>query len=250
MVFKNIINTTPDRTFNEFVAFLGFFSKKSVPHFVKLLSHVKHQKRIAALRSRIAYIVQDDPSPITAFLNDPDVKTVVNAIAIIGLMKLQKAPTLLRPLLNHPSPFVRIEIISVFEKVGKPSMIAKFIDDEGSQVRIKALQTITRIRYPRIYPELLRRIKNRAFYDLEFVEQKEFFNCLVANGGREVTKELKKMLYKWFLFGRKRYIITRKLAAMALANVASEEALKILQKGFKKRNKDIKAACQMALKQT
>ena len=71
----------------------------------------------------------------------------------------------------------------------------------------------------------------------------------MANAHKGTVKDLKKILFKWKLFGRRKYKIKRKLAAMALADLGSEEALNILQQGTKKRNKDIKLVCETALKQ-
>ncbi|HEC77584.1 MAG TPA: HEAT repeat domain-containing protein [candidate division WOR-3 bacterium] len=249
MAFRDVVNLAEDDVFNEFIAFIGLFSKKSIIHFIRLLVQVKRKDRLATMRSRLAYIIQDDPTPILTFLNSKNTAILINAIAILGLLKLKGVVTYLEPLIEHPDPYVRIEVISALEKIGKGAIIAKFLDDEDTRVRIKTLQVLTRIRYLRIYDNLVRRIKNKQFLDLDFAEQKEYFNCLVATGGKEVTKQLKKILFKWKLFGRKRYSTMRKLAAMALALLKTDDALQILQRGVKKRNKDIKNACKMALKQ-
>jgi HEAT repeat protein len=116
-------------------------------------------------------------------------------------------------------------------------------------VRIRALQALAVMKYLRVYEDLLHRIKNKYFRHLEFTEQKEYFNCLASTGGRDVVKQLRKMLFKWLLFGNKRYATMRKLAAYGLATINDEEARAILLEGMKKRNKDIKTACDMALRQ-
>jgi len=247
--FSNVINTSSDNVFNEFIAFLRFFSTKSVPYFIRLMTHIKRKDRLSVLRNRIASNTQDDPSPVLNLLDSKDTVIIINVIALIGLLKLKDTATLLQPLMNHTDPFVRVEIVTALEKAEKASIIARFIDDEESFVRIKTLQALTRVKYPTIYYNLLNRIKRKYFRDLEFAEQKEYFNCLVANGGKEVIGHLKKILFKWLLFGRKNYVIMRKLAAISLANITTEEASKILQRGLKKRNKDIKMACTMALRQ-
>lgn len=247
--FEDVLNTMSNDIFNAFIAFVGFFSKESIPNFIKLMVRTKRKDRLPALRHRITYIAQGDPTPVLNFLNSKDSQILINAIAVLGLMKLKDTVSILKPLIHHPEPAVRTEIISALENIEKISLIASFLDDEDSNVRIKALQVLTKIRYPKIYNGLLRRIKNKYFRDLEFVEQKEYFSCLVANGGKEVTNHLKKILFKWILFGRKKYRIMRQLSAMALANVGSAEALEILRSGAKKRNKDIETACKMALKE-
>jgi HEAT repeat protein len=249
MGFTDLVNIASDETFNEFISFIGLFSKKSIPFFIKLMAHVKRPDRLYAPRNRIAYIAQDDVVPVSNFLNSKDVPTVINAVAIIGLMRTKDTTTLLEPLMHHAHPDVRAEIINAFENNGTGHHIARFLDDVNPSVRVKALQALTRISYPQLAEELIRRIKSKDFRSLEFPEQKEYFSCLVANGSKEITGELEKILCKWVLFSRKRYQTMRELAAVSLASMDNPDALQILQKGLKKRNKHIRRACALALKQ-
>jgi hypothetical protein len=246
--FKKLFDIPEDDIFNEFVAFIGFFSKKSISYFIKMTAHVRRPDRLDALRHRIAYIAQDDVAPIAAFLKSDDSPSLINAIAILGIMKVKDLVSLLRPSLSHPDPKVRAAVVSTLGHAGSLSMITQFIDDVDIDVRIRALQVLTQMKYPNIFSELLRRVKRNAFLNLEFAEQKEYFDCLVANGENNLAKHFKKILFKWLLFGRKRYRIMRKLAAAGLAQIQTEEAREILQQGVASKNKDIRAACEMALK--
>ncbi len=249
MGFNNLINTSSGEIFNEFIAFIGLFSKKSVPYFLELMPYIERQERLLALRNRVASLARDDLTLMRNFLKSDDATILINAIAILGLMRAKDTITLLRPLFYHTNPDVRSEIISVLVNNGHTSVIAKFLDDESSYVRIKALQALTKMKYPKIYPELLQKIKSREFRSLEFAEQQEYFHCLVTNGDKKLTKDLEKILFKWLLFGRRKYRIIRQLAAAALAYIDTEEALAILRSGVKKRNKDIKLVCEKTLNQ-
>jgi HEAT repeat protein len=247
--FKDIVNTAPDNVYHEFIAFIGMFSKDAILCFLKLLAQVKRKERLGELRNRIVYIMQDDPSPIIPYLSSKDDAICINAIALVGQIKLKNIGQYLKPLMSHESKDVRIEVIAALQNNESGSMVAKFLDDEQPLVRIKALQAIAAIKYLRIYEDLLKRIRNKYFRLLDFSEQKEYFNALVATGGSDVLKQLRKMLFKWFLFGGKKYMVMRKLAAYALASVPTEKARKILDDGMKKHNKDIRNACEMALRQ-
>lgn len=245
----SLINTASGKMFNEFIAFIGLFSKKSVPHFLNLLPYIEHPERLLPLRSRIASIVQDDVALMKNFLNSDDTTILINVIAILNLMNVDNIVTLLRPLFSHPNPDIRSEIISVLANGLHPAVIAQFLDDESSYVRMKALRALTKMKYSRVYPKLLKKVTSREFRSLELAEQQEYFNCLVTNGAEHLTMDLEKILFKWMLFGGKKYSAVRKLAAHALAFVDSEDALAILRKGIKKRNKHIRAACEIALRQ-
>jgi len=247
--FKDIVNTAPDTVYNEFIAFIGMFTKASIPYFLKLLAQVKRKERLVELRNRIVYILQDDPTPVVPYLSSNHVAICINAIALIGKMHLKNIVQYLEPLSRHDAKDVRIEIITALENHQTGSSIARFLDDETADVRIRALQAIASIKYLRVYEDLLRRIKSKYFRVLEFTEQKEYFNTLVATGGKDVLIQLRKILFKWFLFGGKKYMIMRRLAAYALSMVKGDEARHILENGQKKRNKDIRGACEMALKQ-
>lgn len=247
--FKDIINAAPDALYHEFIAFVGMFSKNSIPHFLKLLAQVKRKERLTELRNRIVYVLQDDPTPIIPFLTSTIVDICTNAIALIGKMNVKDIAQYLKPLSQHSNKDVRIEVITALQNHTEGSSVAKFLNDEDSSVRIRALQAIAAIKYLRIYEDLLRRVKNKYFRLLEFVEQKEYMNALVATGGKDVLKQLRKMLFKWFLFGGKKYLIMRQLAAYGLSMIKNDEARKILDEGIRKRNKDIRSACEMALRQ-
>ena len=246
--FRDLANIQENEVFNEFIAFLGFFSKKAIPHFLKVMLSFRRQDQLEALRQNIAYLAQDDVTPIVSFLSSDDTPTLINVVAILGIMKSRQAPSLLQPLIHHLEPLVRIEVISTLKNIGVASMIAQFIDDPNVDVRIKALHALTHVRYPFIYSILLKRVKARDFLDLEYIEQKEYFNCLVANGDPSLVKHLKNILFKWLLLGRRRYRAMRKLAAAALALINTDDAIGILKQGVKKKNRDIKSTCEMALR--
>lgn len=247
--FKDVVNTADDKTFNEFIAFVGLFSPRTVPFFIELLGQILRKERVLPLRSRVAYLAQSDPAPIIGFLESPNTALVVHAIALLGIMEIDDIGTYLESLKEHRDPAVRVEVVNVYKNIGKGSTVMRFIDDDDITVRIRALQAVKEIQYLRAYSNILRRIKHKNFLTLDFTEQKAYFNCFVAIGGRDVVKQLRRLLFKWKLFGRKRYYVKRQLAAMALAGIGTSETVEILLQGEKKWDKDIKAACHSALKQ-
>jgi len=248
--FKDVLNTSSEDIFNEFISFISHFSKNSIPHFINLMAFAKISKRLQELRKTVAYISQDDPTALAPLLEVDDINILVNTIATLGLIRSKATVGLLQPLTAHPNSLVRIEIIAVLVELDNAARIAPYLNDHDEKVRIKALQALARLKYTVIYYDILRRIKSKFFRELAFAEQREYFNCLVANGGHEVITELRKMLFKWVLFRRKNYRIMRKLSAMALADIGTEHVLNILKRGAKKRNKDINNACAMALRKT
>ncbi|OPX17993.1 hypothetical protein BXT86_03510 [candidate division WOR-3 bacterium 4484_100] len=247
MGFKDVIDTLDEKLFNEFIGFIGLYSKKTIPHLLKLLTQIKNPERLNALRYRIAYIAQNDPNPLLNFLSSKNEDILVNAISILGIMDATTALPYFESLINHPSIRVRTTLITTLTKLNKPQLIASLLDDPELDVRVKSLRALSQIKYPKIYPTLIMRIKSKEFQRYEFIEQKEIFNCLVANGNIQTIKFLKKILFRWKLFGRKKYRVMRRLAAMALTRINSPEALKVLEKGIRKRNRDIRDACQLAL---
>lgn len=249
--FLHLVDTIDDRNFNEFLAFIGYFSPRVVPCFIAGMHRAKNRVRLENLHYRLAAICRDDPQPLLPYLVPmTDVKTLAHAIAIVGIMKPKQLVELLTPLFLHPAPEIRALVVHCLADAGELLLVARAIDDPAGEVRIRVLQELTLHPLPRIYPILLARIKNRAFLALEFNEQKEFFNCLAANGGRHLTKELARMLFRWRLFGRGRYQVIRKLAATVLARSSDADARAVLDAGLRKRNRDVRQACEFALKGT
>lgn len=250
MSFVGLPDVLDEQSFHDLIALVGFFSKKSVPYFLHVLKNMKNQQRLATLQNRLAYICQGDPSPLIDFLKSSDLQTLTNAIIILGIIKNRSVIPLLENLILHPAHRVRMAIIDALTELGEAKMIADFLNDIQTEVRIKALQALERINYPPIYQRLIKTIKKRTFLKLNYNEQKAYFNCLVANRDSRIIRHLEKILFKWAIFSGKKYLIKRQLAAQALAKLNSSKAIEILKKGTGKRNEDIRAICENALKFT
>uniref|UniRef100_A0A7V3VU69 HEAT repeat domain-containing protein n=1 Tax=candidate division WOR-3 bacterium TaxID=2052148 RepID=A0A7V3VU69_UNCW3 len=248
MNFAPLIDTLDEQSFQDFIALVGFFSKKSIPYFIRIFKSINNETRLRMLMERLAYISQQDPEPVLEFLKVNDLKTLTNVIILLGLIKNPDAIVHLKNLIFHPSPLVRKALIEAFTEFNEAGAIVNFLDDKDMGVRIKALQAISKLKYPQIYQRLIKTIKQRSFLDLNYNEQKAYFDCLVANGNKRLTRDLEKLLFKWVLFGRQRYLLKRQLSAQALARIGDARAIEILKKGLKKRNEDIRAVCETALK--
>ncbi len=250
MGFSNTVNIASEPVFNEFVAFVGFFSKKSVPFLIRLLGAVKHPNRATALRNRIASICDKDLDLLRPLLTSKDADVLMNTIGIIGLSRSQEVPAMIESLCAHPNHNIRIAVVSALAQCEDAPRITQFIDDPHPDVRIKALSVLSEIGYTRIYMKVLDRIKEKKFRSLELVEQKEYFNYLLHNGGKFLVNDLKRILFKRIFFRRKDYVPLRKLAALSLARVNSKDARQVLLAGIGRRNRDIRQACEQALKKT
>ncbi|MEO0143097.1 MAG: HEAT repeat domain-containing protein, partial [candidate division WOR-3 bacterium] len=172
--FSNIVNTINDRTFSEFLSFIGFFSKRSIPHFLKILPVIAKRERIEAMRNLLAYICQGDPTPVLDLLKEDNIKIKINAVAILGIIKSKEAIPYLLQLSLHPDEDLRIEIIQAFSQMNESKLIVPFLEDPSSRIRIKALQTLTTNRYQALYNKILKKIKNKKFFELDINEQKEY----------------------------------------------------------------------------
>ncbi len=248
MGFRSVLNVPQNELFNEFLAFIGFFSKNSIKYLIQLLPFTERTDRLHAMRHRIAYIAQDDATPIAEFLNSDDTGILVNAVGILGIMKARSAENLLQPLAQHPDENVRLEVIETLGSIKKPELVVKYMTDPSQEARIRALRILGKLKYPQLYPVLLDKIRSKHFLDLDFAEQKEYFNYLTANADHNLVHILKNLLFKRKWFGKKKYRVIRRLSAMALGQIATEGALEALRKGAAKRDKDTKAACEAALK--
>ncbi len=247
--FAGLPDLLDDQSFNDFVALIGFFAKRSVPHFVRILKNVQNQERLKILLDRLAYICQGDPNPVFGFLQERDLRILSSAIRIIGLVKNRSAVAHLRNLQLHPSATVRMALVEAFSELDEPKTVVQFLDDPETEVRIRVLRALERLNYPPIYQRLINTIRNRKFLRLNYNEQRAFFDCLIANRNSRTTKHLEQILYKWVLWGRQKYLIKRQLAAQALARLGAENAIEILQKGTRRKNEDIRAVCENALRQ-
>jgi len=249
MSFKETLNIPQDDVFNEFLAFIGFFSKKSIPFLLRLMPFVERSDRLNALRHRVAHIANNDPGPIAEFLTSKDAEMLINAIDIIGIIKPAGVDRLLQPLIYHTDERVRMAIVDALASAEQPELVAKYVNDPAVDVRIKALRMLGKHKYPAIYPVLLDRIHQKSFLKLDFSEQREVFNNLTANRDSDLVQIMRKLLYKRKWFGRKKYRVMRRLAALALSQINTAESHEVLRLGILKRDTDVKLACEAALKE-
>jgi HEAT repeat protein len=247
--FRETVNVPEDDVFNEFLAFIGFFGKKSIPFLIELMPFIERSDRLNALRHRVSHVAKDDPSPVVAFLRSKESGTVLNAINILGLIKPVGIAKMLDPLVDHPNREVRLSVIEALGNAEQIDIITKYINDPDEEARIRSLRILSKFKRPDIYPVLLERIRHGSFLRLDFAEQREVFNALTANAGDNFVQIMQEMLCKRKWFGKKKYRVMRRLAALALNQIGTEESLAVLRKGMQKRNDDIKFACESALKE-
>ncbi|UCF70441.1 MAG: HEAT repeat domain-containing protein [candidate division WOR-3 bacterium] len=247
--FREMLNVPEDERFNEFLAFLGFFRKKSIPYIIRLIPFVERTDRLNALRHRVAHIADNDAGPVAAFVTHENADIQLNAVQIIGIMKPAGMDKLFQPLLHHSDERIRMAIVDAISDVKHVELAAKYISDPSVEVRIKSLRILGKFKYPGIYTALLERIKRRDFLDLDFTEQREVFNNLTANRDSGVVQLMRNLLYKRKWFGHKKYRVMRRLAALALSQIDTDESREVLKLGAQMRNRDIKLACETVLKE-
>lgn len=249
MNFRDAVNVPQDEIFNEFLAFLGFFNKGTVPFMIQLMPFVERSDRLNALRHRVAQITEGDATPVLGFLKHEDPALVVNAIHLAGIIKPADIDRRLEPFVYHKDEGVRLATVEALAAANQAAAIVKFVTDPAVAVRVKALRALAQQKRPEMYTVLLDRIEQSSFLDLEFSEQHEVFNYLAANGDRDLVRVMRDLLFKRKWFGAKRYRVMRRLAAAALNQINTAEALAILEKGRKRGNRDIRYACDAALKE-
>ncbi|MBE0432514.1 hypothetical protein IBX73_03495 [candidate division WOR-3 bacterium] len=249
MSFREVLNVPQDEIFNEFLAFLGFFGKRSIPLIIQIMPFVERSDRLNALRHRIAHIAGNDVTPMIEFLESKDPDLLVNAIHMIGIVKPANTDKLFEPFVYHKDENVRMATVDALAAADQPAAIVKFVTDPAVEVRVRALCALGRQKCPEMYPVLLDRIKQNSFLALDFSEQREVFNYLAAHGDRDLVRVMRDILYKRKWFGAKKYRVMRRLAASTLSHINTAQALDILEKGRRKRNRDIAYACEAALKE-
>jgi hypothetical protein len=247
--FADLPDTLDDQAFNDFTAFLAFYGKGSVPYLIRMSARVGRKDRRDALRRAITQLAQNDSALLLPFLAQDDAPVLVNAIAVLGLMQDKAVIGHFEPLYLHPDAKVRIALIEALFNLKEPAIIQRFLDDPDQEVRINTLQALTALQYQRLFNRIVKRLRTKEFLTLGIAEQKEHINYLVGTGDHKRTARLfEKILFKWVLFGAKKYRIMRKLSAQGLAQLPEESAQKALTAGCNRKNKDIRQACEMALR--
>lgn len=198
----------------------------------ELLGRVEKLKVRKLLVEVLVELGRDDPAVFRPFLNDPRWYLVRNLVLILSLIGTPEALRMILGLTSHRERRIRREVLAFLERTGdaksKP-YIVKYLRDESSALRIKALQVLARERLPFALKPILAMAGAEDFGGRPFPERKAVCEALGELGQERVIPVLRELLMKryWFNKGGEKEAV--QLALAGLARVKSAAILPLLE---------------------
>ncbi|WP_236014866.1 HEAT repeat domain-containing protein [Geomonas anaerohicana] len=213
----------------ELLLILGIPSLGAICELLGRVEKLKVRKLIVEV---LVELGQDNPAVFEPFLSDPRWYLVRNVVLILSLIGTPAALKMILGLISHREPRIRREVLGFLERTSDAkakTYVLKYLRDESSALRIKALQVLTRERLPFALKPVVALVGADDFQERPLEEKKEIFLALGELGQESVLPMLREQLLKryWFQKGNEKESV--QLALLGLGRIRSKAALELLE---------------------
>ena len=226
----------------ELLEFLNFFGKSSLDRICAFLGLVEKMKIRRIVIQALIEIGHDSPEPFFAYLSDPKWYMVRNMVFILARIDSAKALEHVSPLISHKEPRVRREVLNYLEKVSDPKAknhILRFLRDESSPLRIRALQVLAGGRCTFALKSIAAMTTAEQFGEKDIVEKKAVFEAMGELGAEQMLPLFRDLLMKKYWFNKTKEKESVACAVAGLVKIRSEAAVKLLQEARAVKNDEI-----------
>lgn len=216
----------------------------------ELLGRVEKLKVRKVIIEVLVDLGLDDPQVFAPFLSDARWYLVRNVVLVLSLMETDVALEMIVGLVSHKEARIRKEVLGFLERSADPkakTYILRFLRDESSALRIKALQILAREKLSYALKPALALIAAQDFKDKELAERKAVYETIGELGCEQMLPMFREMLLKkrWFGKGVDR---DRVICAVAgLAKIRKPAALELLEEARKQRNIELRGLVEQAI---
>ncbi|WP_224984301.1 HEAT repeat domain-containing protein [Geomonas agri] len=213
----------------ELLLILGIPSLRAICELLGRVEKLKVRKLIVEV---LVELGQEKPAVFEPFLSDPRWYLVRNVVLILSLIGTPAALKMILGLITHREPRIRREVLGFLERTSDAkakTYLLKYLRDESSPLRIKALQVLTRERLPFALKPIMALAGADDFQERPPEEKKEIFLALGELGRESVLPMLREQLLKryWFQKGNEKESV--QLAVLALGRIRNKAALELLE---------------------
>lgn len=227
--------------------FLDQMDSSSLPHLCTVITD-DHEQEFMKIVNRMA---QENPGIVTECLKASQPEVLKTMLRLLSGEAARESIGAVSALLRHPEPTVRAEAAATLGSTGMPksgNFLMPVLDDPDRQVRKAALKHLVELSGERAFNAVLAKIEDKEFSNQPFHEKRELLAAACQADPDRGVPILRRLLEKKSLFNREKNTETQQCAAMALGELASTEAIDVLQKLSNSKNKVVRDACSLALK--
>jgi hypothetical protein len=236
---------------NEFVGFARSLGPAAVEWLMGIVAISNHQRTRRTLVRALGELCEGNPERMAPWLTDERWDVVHNAVIIVAAAGGAPAG-MFRPLLHHPEPRVRQEVVAALASTDMEAarpLLLEMIHDDEAQIRGAALHRLGSQRNEQASAALLAIVIDANFRKRPPEEVRSITTALGGCAGDEALPHLEDQLYapKWFSTGAGPHC---QAIARCLARIGTPAAIAVLEQGSRSRIAATRDACRLVLKGT
>jgi len=231
-VLQEALDSTESISHEELKELLHIFGLPSLGAICELLGRVEKLKMRKVIIEALVELGRENPAVFAPFLSDPRWYLVRNVVLVLSLLGSPVALDMIIALISHREPRIRREVLGFLERssdMKAKSYIVKFLRDDSSALRIKALQLLARERHTFALKPILALTGAEDFSGKEFAEKKAIYEALGEIGSDGMIPVFRDMLLKRHWFQKAAAKETATLAVAGLMKMHSGAALRLLE---------------------
>lgn len=226
------LNTTELIAPEELLEFLHLFGKPAIGRICELLTAVEKMKARKVIIQALIEIGHDTPEVFFPMLSDQRWFVARNMVFILTRIGSSAALDHVVGLISHREPRIRREVLNYLEKIPDAkakTYLLKFLRDESSAIRIRALQVLASSRCAFALKPIAAIAMSEQFAEKEMAEKKAVFEAMGELGADQMIPMFREMLMKKYWFNKAKEKDAVICAVAGLVRVRSDAAVKLLE---------------------
>ena len=234
----------------EYLDYVRHLGKNSIRAFVQLLGEVDSLKGRHLVSESLSTIGHLDIKTLATGLQDSRWNVVRDTIFILGRIDTPETFEHLKDILSHTNEKIRREAVRTIGNIKNPDTylyLSKALNDGDQAVRINAVRALVNIRTAQVKKILLSALSSKSFASKTFNEKKEFYGAIALWQDNDIRNFLTSILKTRKIWRRKMYDETKACAAHALGILRDKEAIPLLEKTSKAKNRILRESSLAAI---
>jgi HEAT repeat protein len=249
-VLVRTLDDTDRITPEELLELLHLFGRPSLVRICGMLALVDKMKMRKVIIQVLIDMGRDAPEVFYPYLADQRWFVVRNMLFILTKIGNPAALDHVVQLISHKEPAVRREVFNFLEKFpdGKAkNYLLKFLRDESSAIRIRALQVLASTRSAIALKPIIAIAASEQFVEKDLAEKKMVYEAIGTLGSDQMIPLFREMLMKkyWFNKAKEKELVV--CAVSGLIKVQSAAAVKLLEEAHSAKGDELRGIITEAL---
>jgi hypothetical protein len=249
-VLQEAIDTGETVSHEELRELLLTLGLRSLAAICELLGRVEKLKMRKVIIEVLVELGKDRPEVFAPFLNDIRWYLVRNVVLVLSLLGTPTALKMIVGLIAHKEQRIRKEVLGFLERSPDPKAkpyIVRYLRDESSLLRIKALQILAREKPHFALKPVLALVSADDFKGKDLEEKKTIYEALGEIGDEKMLPLFRDLLLKKRWFKRSIQKEDAICAVAGLLRIGTPAAVELLEEARGQRNPETRAVIEEAI---